>query len=214
MLASLVAVIFALSVYTVGATPHTGCYNHFLRVDGCVHAANDPNVRCGAPNKTTHDRPYKFNGPQAAPKQSPLVKRYDTKLPPYQIGRIGGIGPVCKKYDSNRDLAVCLWNGPDSKKHTPESSGWLNEAKTSNCGKRVYVMRKTDVGNTQFAQIVEGCDFPTKNFTIGCAQIGLSNALFRALKATPQEEDQGFLNTPLIWDYDSFSGQHTQQAPV
>ncbi|KAI9631624.1 hypothetical protein KEM48_014577 [Puccinia striiformis f. sp. tritici PST-130] len=115
-----------------------------------------------------------------------------------------GIGPVCKKYDSNRDLAVCLWNGPDSKKHTPESSGWLND----------YVMRKTDVGNTQFAQIVEGCDFPTKNFTIGCAQIGLSNALFRALKATPQEEDQGFLNTPLIWDYDSFSGQHTQQAPV
>ncbi|KAI9627410.1 hypothetical protein H4Q26_017407 [Puccinia striiformis f. sp. tritici PST-130] len=106
------------------------------------------------------------------------------------------------------------WYRPSLQEHTPESSGWLNEAKTSNCGKRVYVMRKTDVGNTQFAQIVEGCDFPTKNFTIGCAQIGLSNALFRALKATPQEEDQGFLNTPLIWDYDSFSGQHTQQAPV
>ncbi|KAA1081446.1 hypothetical protein PGT21_035712 [Puccinia graminis f. sp. tritici] len=213
MIASLVALIFALSVYTVGATYHTGCYNYFLNLDGCVHAANDPKVRCGA-NKTTNAPVHAFSGPQAPPNQTPLVKRYDTKLPPFQIGQIGGRGPVCKKYNSDRDLAVCLWNGPDHKKHTAESSGWLNEAKTSNCGKRVYVMRKTDTSNIQYAQIVEGCDFPTKNFTIGCAQIGLSNALFDKFHPTPKEKNQRFLDTPMIWDYDSFNGQHTQQAPV
>ncbi|PLW27348.1 hypothetical protein PCANC_16466 [Puccinia coronata f. sp. avenae] len=217
MIASSLAVLCALSFYSfsyVVATEHTGCYNFYLKKDKCVPAANDPKIRA-CPNITAPGQTFKFQGPQ--PHSGKLTKRYDTALPPYPIGSLGGRGPVCRKYDSDNEFAVCLYNGPDHRHHAPAYAGWLNEGKKSNCGKRVYVMRggdHPDKANTQYATVVEGCDFPTKDWSVGCAQIGLSNKLFAALKPTKKESDQGFLDGSLIWNFDSDNGQHTQQGPV
>ncbi|KAA1078738.1 hypothetical protein PGTUg99_005444 [Puccinia graminis f. sp. tritici] len=216
MKSTTVASLLALSLPTVLATNHTLCYNYFMKKDGCVFSAAAPDQRCPAPPKehTTPVSAFELqSGPNLVKRSEPrrLERRYDTTRPSFAVA--GGEG-ICGFYNSTSEPGVCLWSGPEQISPTVETAGWLNGAKTSNCGKRVYIQRKGQPNTVQFVKVLDGCSFGTTQPDPGCFDIALTIALFNKFKPTPQEEKDGLLYGGITWDFDNLEGTHTQQAPV
>ncbi|KAG0142723.1 hypothetical protein CROQUDRAFT_66949 [Cronartium quercuum f. sp. fusiforme G11] len=197
-------ILIALAAFpAVLATVHTECYNFFLKKDGCVWSAADTRNRC---NASTGKPPYKPVGkfeqkslalaPQSGKKS--LERRYtssgsNTSFP------IGSGDGICGNYTTNQPGA-CLWVGSDAIDGSdPKTAGWLNGAKTSNCGKQLYVQRAGNKNSVVYVPVLDGCTFYSRDVRVGCYQIALSNKTFYDLKPTPQEIAQGYLGD-LIWD--------------
>ncbi|KAA1083786.1 hypothetical protein PGT21_006843 [Puccinia graminis f. sp. tritici] len=133
------SIFLALLLPAVMATTHTLCYNYFLNKDGCVFSAAASDQRCPAPVKehSTPVQAFDMTSGSNMHKRSEnrrLERRYDTTRPSFAVA--GGEG-ICGFYNSTTDPGVCLWSGPEQNSPTVETAGWLNGAKTSNCGKRV-----------------------------------------------------------------------------
>ncbi|OAV94563.1 hypothetical protein PTTG_03780 [Puccinia triticina 1-1 BBBD Race 1] len=218
-----VATFAALSVPAVMATTHTMCYNYFLQKDGCVFSAAALDQRCPAPAKQ-HSTPVKAfamasNSRMAkrsdvavyksASESHELERRYNTTRPSFAVA--GGNG-VCGYYDSKKEPGVCLWSGVPPV--TVQTAGWLNGAKTSNCGKRVYIQRKGQPSTVKFVRVLDGCDFGTTRPDPGCFDIAVTIALFNLFNPTYDEQRAGELIGGITWDWDNLDNTHTQQAPV
>ncbi|KAA1119201.1 hypothetical protein PGT21_017824 [Puccinia graminis f. sp. tritici] len=87
-------------------------------------------------------------------------------------------------------------------------------AKTSNCGKRVYIQRKGRPETVQFVKVLDGCSFNTTNPDPGCFDIALTINLFNLFNPTPEEQRDGLMYGGFTWDFDNLNNTHTQQAPV
>ncbi|KAH9442685.1 hypothetical protein Pst134EA_031654 [Puccinia striiformis f. sp. tritici] len=215
MRATTSAIFLAISLSAVKATVHTVCYNHFLQKDGCVFSAAAADQRCPAPPKEhpAEVQAFALNSTAQKVKRSvnKLERRYDTTAPSFAIG--GGNG-TCGFYDSVNQLGVCLWNGAEQNNPTIETAGWLNGAKTSNCGKRIYIQRKGQPNTVQFVKVLDGCYFGATSPDPGCFDIGLTIKLFNAFNPTPEEQRDGVIKGGITWDFDNLHGLSPQQAPV
>jgi len=201
------------------ATVHTECYNYFLKKDGCVFSAADARNRC---NASTGKPPFhsvgKFErGPQhpvQLTKRSKLSleRRYTSENTNTSFAIDSGPG-ACGNY-STQEPGACLWVGSDAVSGAdPATAGWLNGAKTSNCRKQLYIQRKGQPDFTVYVPVVDACRFYTRNVTIGCFQIAVTNKTFYDLNPTPQEIEQGHLGD-LIWDYNNLFGKENEWGPV
>ncbi|MBW0546166.1 hypothetical protein O181_085881 [Austropuccinia psidii MF-1] len=208
---SLVTVIglLTLGVGSLIATQHTGCYNYFLQKDHCVFSAAGE-ARCHAPKKECSGIAVTFQlGPSHSKRSMAHViqPRYTTNNKSFFVA--GGVG-ICGKYDSYKQDGVCLWSGNGS---PISDSGWLNDAKTSNCGKKVYIQRKGRPGLTVYAPVVDGCGFNMIESSKGCFEIAFTATTFQKLKPTEEESKQGGM-FDVHWDFDNLDGSHTRNGPV
>ncbi|EGG08518.1 uncharacterized protein MELLADRAFT_52166 [Melampsora larici-populina 98AG31] len=210
-IAALVAIV---ANPTVKATEHTLCFNYFMQKDGCVFSTADPRTRCDI-----HGHPPKKGVCELKPpagqthqrrEEHTLDRRYDTPEGAQSFFVAGGNG-ICGFYDTNNPGA-CLWTGAEDAAGNP-LGGWLNDTKTSNCGKFLYIMREKRPETVIYVPVVDGCDFGVKTPDNGCFHIGVTRATFFALQPTEEEKNQGYL-TGLTWDFDNLSGQHTRNGPV
>ncbi|MBW0510092.1 hypothetical protein O181_049807 [Austropuccinia psidii MF-1] len=120
---------------------------------------------------------------------------------------------ICPKaYNTDMDLGVCLWSGPGNGSDVLQA-GWLNGAKSSNCAKTVYVQRPGAGASPIYARVVDGCGFNAKTTDIGCFQIGLTKAVFKALNATSEELSSGVI-TNLTWSFANEDGKSSRNGPV
>ncbi|PLW50254.1 hypothetical protein PCANC_05627 [Puccinia coronata f. sp. avenae] len=216
MKATTTAVFLALALPAVMATDHSGCYSYFMKKDGCVWSAADPNERCPQPLKHGQTNPaqqFVINPGVAKSKRSEdsLERRYDTTRPSFPVA--GGNG-ICGFYNSTTELGVCLWSGPEQNNPTADTSGWLNGLKPDNCRKGVYVQRKNNPHSVQYVPVLDGCSFDTKEYDPGCYDIALTIQLFERFNPTADERRDGLLYGGLTWDFDSINGTHPQNAPI
>ncbi|KAH9449074.1 hypothetical protein MJO29_009937 [Puccinia striiformis f. sp. tritici] len=215
MKASTTIIFLAPLLSAVHATNHTVCYNYFLQKDGCVFSAAAPDQRCPAPVKGSSSpvNAFVMNPGTANVKRSrvDLERRYDTTRPSFAVA--GGTG-ICGDYNSTAELGVCLWSGAEQKNPTVETAGWLNGAKTSNCGKRIYIQRKGQPDTVKFVKVLDGCSFGATSPDPGCFDIALTLKLFELFNPTEQEQNDGVLYGGITWDFDNLLGKSTQQAPV
>ncbi|PLW50253.1 hypothetical protein PCANC_05628 [Puccinia coronata f. sp. avenae] len=216
MKATTIAVFFALALPAVMAKGHSGCYNYFMKKDGCVYSAADPRERCPQPRKHAQTNPaqkFVMNPGAAKGKRSKdsLERRYDTTRPSFAVG--GGKG-ICGFYNSTTELGVCLWSGPEQNNPTADTSGWINGLKSDNCRKGVYVQRKNDPHSVQYVPVLDGCGFDNKAYDPGCFDIALTIKLFERFNPTADERRDGLLYGGLTWDFDNINGTHPQNAPI
>ncbi|WAQ84518.1 hypothetical protein PtA15_5A88 [Puccinia triticina] len=207
-------ICLALLLPAVSATVHTLCYNYFMQKDGCVYSAAAVDQRCPAPVKPHPQPVHMFQDQTAHRKRSEsnaLERRYNTNKPSFYVS--GGDG-TCGHYDTSTDLGVCLWNGPEQNNPTPETAGWLNGAKTSNCGKQVYIQRKGQPNTVQYVKVLDGCSFDIKTPDAGCFEIAITLALFYKFNPTPKELHDGKIYEGFTWDFNNLNGTKLQQAPV
>lgn len=182
---------------------HSGCFNYFLQKDKCVHSAADPKIRCPANDLkmdwSTPVQPFTLkNQHSKRTDDRSLERRYDTTKPSFPIASGNGI---CGNYDSKNAIGVCLWSGPEQSNPRPDTSGWLNGPLHGNCGKKVFVQRKGRPETVQYAYVLDGCSFNTKNYADGCFQIGVSLALFEKFKPSQKERQDQLLYEGLSWDF-------------
>lgn len=193
----------------VKATVHTECYNYFMQKDGCVWSAADDRTRC---NATTGKPPFQGVERFQHHSQRTLQRRYTSENTNTSFAMRDGPG-ICGNYSTNQPGA-CLWVGSEQVYgNDTATAGWLNGAKTSNCGKQLYVQRKGRPDKPFYVPVLDGCSFYSKNVTVGCFQIALSNKTFYDLEPTAQEIQQGFLGD-LIWDFNNEYGTKGKNAPV
>ncbi|POW20517.1 hypothetical protein PSHT_03412 [Puccinia striiformis] len=234
MRATTSAIFLAISLSAVKATVHTVCYNYFLQKDGCVFSAAAADQRCPAPPKEhpAEVQAFALNTTAQKVKRSvnKLERRYDTTAPSFAIG--GGNG-TCGFYDSVNQLGVCLWNGAEQNNPTIETAGWLNGAKTSNCGKRIYIQRKGQPNTVNSSRCSTAVTSEPRLLirvvltlvllkrklsfhvvTRPWALLKPTNSplgqLFNAFNPTPEEQRDG----GITWDFDNLHGLSPQQAPV
>lgn len=213
-----------VAAQTAIATNHTSCFNYFLQKDGCVFASADDETRCnattGKPEIHTPMHPvgrFQKQGCQKhlkipAPKPASLGKRYTSENTNTSFAIDDGPG-ACGNYSTNMPGA-CLWAGSEQVKgDNPLTAGWLNGAKTSNCGKQLYIQRKGRPDKPFFVPVVDACNFYTFNVTVGCFQIAVTNKTFYDLEPTDQELEQGYLGD-LVWDFNNLDGNKTTNGPV
>lgn len=209
-LIAIAALVAIVANPTVKATPHTFCYTYFMKQDGCVFSTADPRTRC----QPDGHPPPKGVGMLTPPKQNyrrDLDRRYNTPDGQQSYFVAGGKG-ICGKYSTN-DPGACLWTGAKDENGVA-LGGWLNDTKTSNCQKQVYIMRQGQPDTVVYVPVVDGCDFDDATLPEdGCFALGLTRNTFFALKPTQEEKNQGWI-TKLAWDFDNLSGQHTRNGPV
>lgn len=195
---------------------HTGCYNYFMKKDGCVFSAERPADRCPAVVKHDQTNPAQafVLNPGAAKKvkrsEDGLARRYDTTKASFAVA--GGEG-ICGFYNSTTQQGVCLWSGPEQTNPTPNTAGWLNGPNPVNCRKGVYVQRKGHPETVKYAPLLDGCSFNTKSHEPGCFDIALTIKLFEEFNPSEQEKKDGLLYGGLTWDFDNIDGGHHQNAP-
>ncbi|KAG0142724.1 hypothetical protein CROQUDRAFT_662181 [Cronartium quercuum f. sp. fusiforme G11] len=207
-------VLIAIAAFPVVlATIHTECYHYFMKKDHCVWAAADTRQRCTPQSgKPPNTRVSKFEPPQHHTNQKTLQRRYTTDHTDTSFEIDGGKG-ICGRYDTNQPGA-CLWVGSRPFDGSNASTaGWLNGAKTSNCGKQLYIEREDNHTTVVYVPLVDGCRFYTKKPSVGCFQIAVTNKTFYDLKPTKKEIDQGYFDG-LIWDFNDEKGDKLANAPV
>ncbi|KAG0142722.1 hypothetical protein CROQUDRAFT_49918 [Cronartium quercuum f. sp. fusiforme G11] len=211
-------ILIALAAFpAVLATIHTECYNYFLKKDGCVWSAADTRNRCNATTGKPPNKPVGLFAPKspAPPNHSSkrsLERRYTSSNTNTSFIIDSGDG-ICGNYTTNQPGA-CLWVGSDAINGSdPNTAGWLNGAKTSNCGKQLYVQRSGNKSSVVYVPVLDGCRFYSRNASVGCFQIALSNKTFYDLNPTPQEIARGYLGD-LIWDFNDEFGLKTTWGPV
>lgn len=219
MNSNLWALGFVFALTCVSATEHTMCYNFFMAKDKCVFARAGEKLRCDAGPKPPAEV-HQFT-PGAAQKpltkrsnRAVLMKRYDTDKNRPEVMPTPGMG-VCKHFPPPKDgLEVCLWYGNSTAVDAPiSSSGWLNNNKTSNCNKQVYIQRKGQKDTVQYALVRDGCTFNTTDPNLGCFAIGLSKKLYDNFNPTEKEIKQGYLEE-ITWDYNNLFGTNPAWGPV
>lgn len=208
-----IILIAIAAIPVVLATIHTECFEYFRNKDGCVWAAADERIRCNPQSGKPPDLGVgAFHEPQYTRTQQPLVRRYtsDSTNTTFSIG--GGNG-ICGHY-STHHRGACLWVGTEQVKgDNASTAGWLNGAKTSNCGKQLYVERKDNTSIVIFPPIVDGCTFYTTDIQVGCFEIALTKKSWKEMHPTPKEEAQGYLDG-VIWDFNDEHGDKLANAPV
>ncbi|KNF02418.1 hypothetical protein PSTG_04325 [Puccinia striiformis f. sp. tritici PST-78] len=140
-----------------------------------------------------------------------LERRYVTPKPSFAVG--GGTG-TCGFYNSTTEAGVCLWNGAEQNNPTIDTAGWLNGAKTSNCGKRIYIQRTGKPETRQYVKVLDGCYFGATSPKPGCSKVGLTIQLFNLFKPTEKENQDGLIYGGLSWQFDNTLNTSPQQAPV
>ncbi|KAH9812136.1 secreted protein [Melampsora americana] len=207
-------VLTALTAFpAVMATVHTKCFNYFLQKDGCVWSAADDRTRC---NATTGRPPFKAVGQfeYNPPKSKRSLDRRYTTVGSNTSFAIGDGPGICGEYNSTEQPGACLWVGTEQVYgNDTHTSGWMNGAKTSNCGKQVYVQRRGRPDKPFFVPILDGCTFYTTDITVGCFQIGITKKTFHDLEPTEEEIASGHLGD-LVWDFNSENGTKSTNAPV
>ncbi|CAH7690319.1 expressed protein [Phakopsora pachyrhizi] len=99
-------------------------------------------------------------------------------------------GGICGNYNSDADLAVCLWSGSDPTGSDSKQSGWLNT-----------ILQRTGSNLPPIiARVADGCNFDTKSPAVGCSQIYLSKKAFMALNPSPEEITAEILKGSVTWD--------------
>ncbi|EGG06040.1 uncharacterized protein MELLADRAFT_124586 [Melampsora larici-populina 98AG31] len=210
-------VITALTAFpAVMATVHTECFNYFLKKDGCVWSAADDRNRCNATNGKPPFKgvgQFEYNPKKAKRSSITLDRRYTSENTNTSFQISDGPG-ICGMYNSTTQPGACLWVGSEQLYGNDSSTaGWLNGAKTSNCGKQLYVQRKGRPDKPFYVPVVDGCRFYTTNVTVGCFQIGLTKKTFHDLEPTAEEIERGYLGD-LIWDFNNEHGVKSSNSPV
>ncbi|PLW21154.1 hypothetical protein PCANC_00472 [Puccinia coronata f. sp. avenae] len=213
---ALAAAFLAVVLPPVMPTTHTTCYNYFLKKDGCVNSANDPKIRCEPKPYSGGVPAFSMSGGSKTKRgvetTISLIKRYDTTQPSFFLA--SGTGN-CGYYDTNTQDGACLWSGPEQNNPTVESAGWLNSQKTSNCHKELYIgLKEEGAAGTKYAPVLDGCSFGTTDPAVGCFQIGVTLQLFKKFNPTPAENMAGKITRTIVWDFNSFKGEHTKNGPV
>ncbi|EGG07304.1 uncharacterized protein MELLADRAFT_105821 [Melampsora larici-populina 98AG31] len=188
---------------------HTLCYNYFLEKDGCVQTSTD---RPCSSNTTSGNTANYIGTFETRPSRRRLGRRYDSTNGSLSIN--GGDG-ICGPYNTDTTSGVCLWSGSNWVDGSdPQTAGWLNGAATGNCGKQVYIQRQNQPETVQYAPVLDGCNFWTRQPEVGCFQIWMTKDLFDKFSPTEEESQNLLISSTFTWDFDNLHGQSPQNAPL
>ncbi|KAH9809054.1 hypothetical protein DFH28DRAFT_596129 [Melampsora americana] len=196
--------VLSKSVHHNATSLNSGCYRHMLQNYECVPSATKK--RC--PPKGMDIKKVS----KVLPKEHFDGVGYTTSIPTNPVA--GGDG-ICGRYESKTTLGVCLWSGSNFIDGSdPKTSGWLNGGLKKNCNKFVYIQRKGKPETIQYARVLDGCSFNTKDPKVGCFQMWMTISLFNKFKPSKEDSKKGSISDSFTWGFDNEFGQHPFNAPV
>ncbi|KAH9821218.1 hypothetical protein DFH28DRAFT_583272 [Melampsora americana] len=110
---------------------------------------------------------------------------------------------ICKPYDSETEIGICLWSGLDQTGNDRKQSGWISASAAENCGKEIIFARTGSTAKPIVGKLLDGCQLEATTLSAGCSQVFLTKKAFLALNPTAEEIASETLNGTLTWDFNS-----------
>ncbi|EGF99406.1 uncharacterized protein MELLADRAFT_94651 [Melampsora larici-populina 98AG31] len=110
---------------------------------------------------------------------------------------------ICKPYDSETEIGLCLWSGVDQTGKDRKQSGWISASAVENCGKEIIFTRTGSTTQPIVGKLLDGCQLEATTPSAGCSQVWLTKKAFMALNPSAEEIASETLNGTLTWDFNS-----------